>query len=42
VRMAGTAMADGRRDEQITVKNKSSNRLIKVRVVAPGTVQAVM
>lgn len=42
VRMAGTAMADGRRDEQITVKNKSSKRLIKVRVVAPGTVQAVM
>lgn len=42
VKMNGKAMADGRRNEQITVQNLSSKRLIKARVVDRGTVQTVM
>ena len=42
VRMAGTAMADGKRDQQIRVKNQRSNRIIKARVVSAGLVEAIM
>lgn len=42
VRMAGTAMADGKRDQQIRVKNQRSKRIIKARVVKAGLVEAIM
>lgn len=40
VKMPGIAMTDGRRGEQIRIKNRSSSRVIDARVVAPG--QAVV
>lgn len=40
--MPGTAMADGSKGQQITVRNRSSNRMIKARVVAPGKVETIM
>ncbi|MBR9805154.1 flagellar basal body P-ring formation protein FlgA [bacterium] len=42
VRVPGIAMMDGREAEQITVKNRSSKRLVKARVTARGEVQASM
>ncbi len=41
-RMPGVALADGRRDEQIRVRNTHSKRIIKARVAGPGEVSAVM
>lgn len=42
VRMMGTAMADGRKNDQIPVRNQSSKRLIKARVVGRGQVKAIL
>lgn len=39
VRMTGEAMIDGRKGQQITVKNLSSKRLIKAVVIAKGLVE---
>jgi len=41
-KMAGTAMADGSKGQQIKVRNLSSKRVIKAKVIAPGKVQTVM
>lgn len=41
-KMAGTAMGDGSKGQQIKVRNLSSKRVIKARVIAPGKVQTVM
>lgn len=41
-KMPGTAMADGRKNQQIQVRNQSSKRMIKARVIAPGTVEVIM
>lgn len=40
--MPGLAMADGSKGQQITVRNRSSKRVIKARVIAPGKVQTIM
>jgi flagella basal body P-ring formation protein FlgA len=40
VKMTGVAMTDGRRGEQIRIKNKATSRVVEARVVAPG--QAVV
>ena len=42
VRMQGTALSDGFRDQQIRVKNSSSERTIKAIVTGQGTVRAIM
>jgi flagella basal body P-ring formation protein FlgA len=42
VRMPGVALTDGRRGEQIRVRNQSSARVVQARVVAPGQVEVVM
>ncbi|MBT8148618.1 MAG: flagellar basal body P-ring formation protein FlgA [Gammaproteobacteria bacterium] len=42
VRMAGTALADGKAEQQIRVKNQHSQRVIKARVVKAGLVEAIM
>ena len=39
VRMTGTAMSDGRKNQQISVRNLRSDRIIKARVIDVGTVQ---
>lgn len=41
-KMAGTAMGDGSKGQQIKVRNLSSQRIIKAKVIAPGKVQTVM
>lgn len=41
-KMPGTALGDGRKNQQIQVRNTSSKRVIKARVIAPGTVEALM
>ncbi len=41
-KMAGTAMGDGSKGQQIKVRNLSSNRIIRAKVIAPGKVQTVM
>lgn len=41
-KMSGTAMADGSKGQQIKVRNLSSKRIIKAKVIAPGKVQTVM
>jgi flagellar basal body P-ring formation protein FlgA len=41
-KMAGTAMGDGSKGQQIKVRNLSSKRIIKAKVIAPGKVQTVM
>lgn len=41
-KMPGTAMGDGRKNQQIQVRNTRSKRVIKARVIAPGTVEALM
>ena len=40
--MPGLAMADGSEGQQIAVRNRSSKRVIKARVIAPGKVQTIM
>ena len=42
IKMAGMAMADGSQGQQISVRNKSSKRIIKAVVVAPGEVRPVL
>ena len=42
VKMAGTAMANGSKGQQIKVRNLSSKRIINATVIAPGKVQTVM
>ncbi|HET8710202.1 MAG TPA: flagellar basal body P-ring formation chaperone FlgA [Spongiibacteraceae bacterium] len=42
VKMSGVAMSDGRRGEQIRVKNQTSSRVVDARVVAPGQVTVPM
>lgn len=42
VKMNGMAMSDGKRNQQIQVKNLSSKRLIKAKVVSAGKVSAIM
>lgn len=42
VKMAGTAMTDGHRGEQIRVKNQTTSRIIDARVTAPGQVAVAM
>ncbi len=39
VRMAGTALQDGARDQVVAVRNNRSRRLVRGRVVAPGLVR---
>ncbi len=41
-RMPGIALADGRRNEQIPVRNEQSKRVIRARVTAPGQVSVAM
>ena len=41
-KMSGTAMGDGSKGQQIKVRNLSSKRIIKAKVIAPGKVQTVM
>lgn len=36
VKMTGIAMTDGRRGEQIRIKNKATSRVVEAKVVAPG------
>jgi flagella basal body P-ring formation protein FlgA len=42
VKSAGTALTDGRRGEQIRIKNQGSARVIDARVTGSGEVQAAM
>jgi flagella basal body P-ring formation protein FlgA len=42
VKMSGVALTDGRRGEQIRIKNQGSARVIDARVTGPGQVQAQM
>ena len=42
IKMAGMAMTDGSQGQQISVRNKSSKRIIKAVVVAPGEVRPVL
>lgn len=42
VKMSGVAMTDGRRGEQIRIKNQGSSRIIEARVIGPGQVEAQM
>ncbi|MDB6061248.1 MAG: flagella basal body P-ring formation protein FlgA [Verrucomicrobiaceae bacterium] len=42
VKMSGTALTDGRRGEQIRIKNQGSARVIEARVTGPGQVQTAM
>lgn len=42
VKMQGVALSDGRRGEQIRVKNNNSSRVIEGRVTGPGQVQTAM
>lgn len=42
VKMTGTALGDGRRGEQIRVKNQTSARVIDARVIGPGQVSVGM
>tara|TARA_B100000767_G_C19773053_1_gene541122 strand:- start:1834 stop:2595 length:762 start_codon:yes stop_codon:yes gene_type:complete len=42
IKMAGIAMSDGSQGQQISVRNKSSKRIIKAMVVAPGKVKPLM
>jgi flagella basal body P-ring formation protein FlgA len=42
VKMPGVALTDGRRGEQIRIKNQGSARVINGRVTGPGQVQALM
>jgi flagella basal body P-ring formation protein FlgA len=42
VKMQGTALRDGRNGEQISVRNQSSDRVIKATVKGPGEVLAIM
>lgn len=42
VKMPGVALTDGRRGEQIRIKNTSSSRVVQARVVAPGQAHIVM
>ena len=42
VKMPGIAMTDGRRGEQIRIKNRASSRVIDARVVAPGQAVVLM
>lgn len=42
VKMPGTALTDGKTGEQISVRNQSSNRVIKATVKGQGEVVAVM
>ena len=42
VRMPGTALTDGRRGEQIRIKNQSSARIVDARVTGPGMVVVPM
>ncbi len=42
VKMPGIALSDGRRGEQIRIKNPGSSRVIEARVTGPGQVQAPM
>ncbi|AZZ91380.1 flagellar basal body P-ring formation protein FlgA [Hahella sp. KA22] len=39
VKMPGVAMADGRRGQQIMVKNSSSNRMVRAEVIGSGHVR---
>ncbi len=39
VKMPGLAMSDGRRGQQISVKNRQSNRIVRAEVVANGIVR---
>jgi flagella basal body P-ring formation protein FlgA len=42
VRMQGEALAGGTLDQQISVRNLSSQRVVKARVIGPGQVEAGM
>lgn len=42
VKMPGIALTDGRRGEQIRIKNQSSSRVVDARVTAPGQVVVPM
>lgn len=42
VKMAGVAMTDGRRGEQIRIKNNSSGKVVAGRVAAPGLVEVLL
>jgi len=42
VKMPGIAMTDGRRGEQIRIKNQASSRIIDARVVGPGQAMVPM
>jgi flagella basal body P-ring formation protein FlgA len=42
VSMPGIALTDGRRGEQIRVRNQSSSRVVQGRVVAPGRVEITL
>lgn len=42
VKMPGTALTDGRRGEQIRIKNQTSSRIVDARVIAPGQVAVSM
>lgn len=42
VKMPGTALTDGRRGEQIRIKNQATSRVIDARVVGPGQVTVPM
>lgn len=42
VKMPGIALTDGRRGEQIRIKNSSSARVVQARVIAPGQAQIAM
>lgn len=41
-RMTGIAMADGKKNQQINVRNQQSKRIIRAKVIAPGKVATVM
>ncbi|KTT42598.1 flagellar basal body P-ring biosynthesis protein FlgA, partial [Pseudomonas oryzihabitans] len=42
IRMQGQALADGAKDEEIRVRNLSSNRVIHARVVDQGQVEVAL
>ena len=42
VKMPGIALTDGRKGDQIRVKNKQSQRTIDARVIGPGQVKVLM
>ena len=41
-KMMGTAMSDGKKHQQIQVRNQQSQRIIKAKVIGPGKVETVM